>query len=230
MACRLPLKRWPGQYQFRQQNYRTNMTSSQRRAPLSAVAFIAGLLLVAGALPLMAQPNFSFRMGAASVLLDNAQAFAGVSVGSVGKFDVFPLMRFRVQVDVDKVRMENMTSQYIRGDQSATFVCMGIGVETAIGNKDLYFFGNLIPHGTFRTTAHRAGNDADPTAITDVTRFSLGVALGIGGEVFITDHLGIEGLMQYDIYNMDPYDTEPRYRAIRATVGLQFYLGSNFKR
>jgi hypothetical protein len=205
------------------------MTSAQRHAPLSAAAFIAGLLILA-VLPLAAQPNFSFRMGGANVLLDNGQSFLGVSVGSVGKFDVFPLMRFRVQVDIDKVRMEKMTNQHIQGDQSATFVCTGIGVETAIGNKDLYFIANLIPHGTFRTTSHRERNEASQPVITDVTRFSLGVALGIGGEVFINDRMGVEGLMQYDIYNIDPYETEPRYRAIRATLGLQFYLGSNFKR
>jgi hypothetical protein len=52
----------------------------------------------------------------------------------------------------------------------------------------------------------------------------------VGGELFLTDHVGLEGLVQYDIYNMDPYETEPRYRAIRATLGIQFYLGSNFKR
>jgi hypothetical protein len=191
---------------------------------------MAGLMLALAGLPLTAQPNFSFRMGGANVLLDNGQSYLGLSVGSVGKFDAFPMFRFRVQVDIDKVRMEKMTSELLRGDQSATFVCTGIGVEAAIGNKDIYFISNLIPHGTFRTTAHRERNEAGQPVITDVTRFSLGVALGIGGEAFINDRMGVEGLLQYDIYNLDPYETEPRYRAIRATLGLQFYLGSNFKR
>jgi hypothetical protein len=237
MACHLPLKLWRGLplpvivlLSINATTDRIVMTPSQPPARLQLAGLIAGLLLLLAAVPLTAQPNFSFRMGGANVLLDNGQSYLGVSLGSVGKFDAFPFLRFRVELDVDKVRMEKMTSQYIQGDQSATFVSTGIGVETAVGTRDFYFFGNVIPHGTFRATTHRDLNEAGESVITDVTRFSLGVALGVGGELFLTDHMGLEGLLQYDIYNLDPYETEPRYRAIRATLGIQFYLGSNFKR
>ena len=117
-----------------------------------------------------------------------------------------------------------------QGAQTETFVCLGFGAELAAGTRDFNFFGYATPHGTIRTMSRILTDDAGNPRVWVLKRASLGVVFGFGFEAYVTDNIGFEMQTQYDIYHFDYTDLDPIARGLRATVGVQFYLGRNFVR
>lgn len=198
-------------------------------------------ILIAGLLPILAclttpealraQTNFSFFLGATSLESQNSPGrHLGASVGLITKFNMIELVRLRSQVHVDKVQVDNVTSGSFRGRESVTMACFGFGAEVAVGGRDLDVFVNATPHGTIRTAFRTVDGDSGSVHVGSLTRFSIGMVLGVGVEVFITDNIGFELQGQYDIFNFDYDETDPALTGFRGLAGLQFYLGRNFAR
>lgn len=180
---------------------------------------------------LRAQTNFSFFLGATSLKSDATPvASMGASVGFITKFNVVELVRIRSQVNVDKVQVDQVTIGNFTGRESVTMVAFGFGAEIAVGGRDVDAYINATPHGTIRTAFHAEDRSDSTIHLSDLTRFSLGIAFGVGFEVFITDNIGFELQAQYDIFNFDHSDIDPTLHGIRGFAGLQFYLGRNFAR
>lgn len=200
-------------------------------AALRIVGLVSALACLAAAVPLRAQTNFSFFLGATALETEHSpQTSYGASIGLITKFNVVELVRLRGQIHVDKVQIDEVTRGAFEGRESVTMVCFGFGGELAAGGRDLDAFVNVTPHGTIRTAFRTQNRDDTTVHVDNLTRFSIGVVVGAGFEVFITDNIGFELQAQYDIFNFDHDETDPRYTGVRGFAGLQFYLGRNFAR
>jgi hypothetical protein len=198
-----------------------------RLLPPGGWLFLASMLVAPA---VAAQPNLSFTLGATDARIASGTDYVGLSIGGMGKFEISDHIRIRGQFNVDKLQLEQNSPQNVGKDQSQTFMCLGAGVEGAIGTKDFKVFANLTPHGTIRTTMRTGVADGGDVRFVSVTRFSMGAVAGAGAEVFITDNLGLEGQLQYDIFNFDSDAGDPQFKGVRVLLGLQFYLGLNYRR
>lgn len=188
-------------------------------------------MLVASACAASAQTNFSFFLGATSLASERTPvASLGASIGFITKFNVVELVRIRSQFNVDRVQVDDVRIGSFRGRESLTMVCLGFGAELAVGGRDADVYINATPHGTIRTAFRTEDRSDSSVHVSDLTRFSIGATFGAGFEVFITDNIGFELQMQYEIYNFDHDDADPVHRGVRGFAGLQFYLGRNFAR
>jgi hypothetical protein len=200
-----------------------------RWTPLTFRGFlVVGLLLLSTFGGAAAQSNFSFELGGTSMTAGEVVPYVGVSIGSILKFGISPILRLRTQLYVDKLQVSRNPESF-DGNQSVTFTVFGIGVEAAYSTKDFSVFVNATPHGTVWTTMHSGVVD-NSVDVVSVTRFSGGMVFGAGAETFITDNVGLEGQVQYDIFNFDGSKGTPRHIGVRAMLGLQFYLGLNYQR
>jgi hypothetical protein len=194
------------------------------------IALLVLLLLPGIAVSASAQSNFSFRIGAAALVEDNGKTHYGPNVGFGGKFNITDLIRVRGQFDVDRVLLTDVVLPDFQGEQTQTYVCLGAGLELGLGTDVINFILNVVPHGTIRTNVRTVTHDDGTLGVRSLTRFSLGMIAGAGGEVYVTNNIGFEGLFQYVIFNFDTIEVEPINTGYRATLGMQFYLGRNYVR
>lgn len=176
-----------------------------------------------------AQSTFTFSLGGSGLYYDGTPVNWGTSVGATAKFNVLPYTLARMQFNVDRIQHEVDRSDF-KGTQTSTFVNMGFGAEAAVGTRDFTAFLNLTPHGTIRTTSRILTQDDGSEKLWILNRFSVGVIVGFGFEAYVTNSIGFEMQTQYDVFNLDHSDVDPIARSIRASIGVQFYLGKNFAR
>ncbi len=196
---------------------------SALRALLLPLIVVAALL--AATATASAQANISFRTGVAGVYLKDNEPDWGTNVGLVAKFNITDAFRIRSQIDLDRVALRDVTIGSYFGDQTSTFTTIGFGGELELGGRSLGVVANLTPHMVLRTTSQLKRESDGREYLEDVARFSLGASIGIGGEWFITNNIGLEAQGQYLIYNFDHDETDPRYFGLRLDIGVQFYLG-----
>jgi hypothetical protein len=190
---------------------------------------LIALTVIGGSGQALAQANVSFRSGLCA-LPSNGQMNWGTNVGLVAKFDATRLIRLRSQIDLDRAAMLDVAMGSYHGDQTATFTSLGFGVEFETGTRDYALIAHVTPHMTIRTTSRILMDAAGRQDLSDVARFSLGTTFGAGGEVFLSNVIGLELQAQYVIFNFDHDESDPQYKGIRLDAGIQFYLGQNFKR
>src|SRR5690349_3513873 len=116
-----------------------------------AVAVVAAIFLLCGGTAARGQSNFAFMLGGAGVRFDDMETNWGASVGAIAKFNVTRLVLLRTQFNVDRVHLRDVHLDDFQGDQTATFVCFGLGSEIAYGGKDFNAFAHVTLHGTLRT-------------------------------------------------------------------------------
>ncbi|MEP7218275.1 MAG: hypothetical protein ABI876_05135 [Bacteroidota bacterium] len=188
---------------------------------------LAFLLLCA--IPASAQSNFSFWLGETAVSPGGGKGEWGTSVGANGKFNITDILLIRGQFNVDRAQLLNQVYPGFNGGQTVTFISLGAGPELAFGTRDYDIFFHLTPHGTIRSVS-RIVTEGGTDRVWSLTRFSMGVLTGVGFEVFLSDNIGFELQGQYDVFNFDGSDTDPKYTGARGLAGVQFYLGRNFLR
>ncbi len=194
------------------------------------IAYVLVVTLALSARGASAQSNFSFRVGAAGIIDRSGQVHMGPNVGIAGKFNVLPVIRVRSQFDVDRIQMNDIHLDGYDGDQTMTYVSLGIGVELGAGSHAVNVFACILPHGTIRTTIRALQDDRGRPRIESVTRFSVGFVTGAGIEFYLSDNIGFEALGQFLVYNFDSGLADPSFRGFRLTGGVQFYIGRNFVR
>lgn len=190
---------------------------------------LALLLLLAGG-SAHAQSNFSFRIGATAIEDPAGTLNYGPNVGFGGKFNIMDLIRVRGQFDVDRVLLTDIRLPDFNGEETHTYICLGAGLEFVAGSEDLHFILNAVPHGAIRTNVRTVTRPDSTLTVTTLTRFSMGMVMGAGGEFYLTNNIGFEALFQYVIFNFDQTELEPMNTGFRATLGMQFYLGLNYVR
>ncbi len=210
-----------------QQRYPTTM--NQWRRSFGGPGLVLLLFLACGHLA-YGQSNFSFTFGVPSAYYDNGALNWGTSVGTTGKFNILPFVLLRAQFYVDRIQFRNVHVPDFIGTQTMTFICLGAGVEAAAGTRDFSLFGYVTPHGTIRTVSRILSDENGNQKIWILRRASMGAVFGLGFEAYVTDNIGFEMQAQYDIYNFDYTELDPIARALRSTIGVQFYLGRNFTR
>lgn len=189
--------------------------------PLMLLAFACGCA--------RAQSTFTFSLGGSGLYFDGEPITWGTSVGATAKFNVVPFTLVRLHFNVDRVQHEVNRPDF-KGTQTSTFVNMGFGPEVAVGTRDFTAFLNVTPHGTIRTTSRILIQDDKSEKLWVLNRLSVGVIVGFGFEAHVTNSIGFEMQTQYDVLNLDHSDVDPIARSLRASVGVQFYLGRNFAR
>ena len=197
--------------------------------PISGPVLALLLLLASGGVA-RGQSNFSFTTGISGAYYESSALNWGTSIGTTGKFNVLPFLLLRAQFYVDRNQFKNVVLPDFQGTQTITYVCLGFGAEVAAGSRDFNFFGYATPHGTIRTISRITTEPDSSQKVWILRRASMGVVFGLGFEAYVTDNIGFEMQTQYDILNFDFTDLDPIARALRATVGVQFYLGRNFAR
>lgn len=207
-----------------------SITHYSHRARSFAGAGLLLALLICSTELAHAQSNFSFRIGASAVDSPDGGTHYGPNVGFGGKFNIFDLIRVRGQFDVDRILITDVTLPDFQGEQTHTYVCLGAGLELGLGTELLNFIVNVVPHGAIRTNTRTTANDDSTLSVTSLTRFSMGMVMGAGGEFYLTNNIGFEALFQYVIFNFDQTELEPMNSGFRATLGMQFYIGRNYVR